>query len=1148
MSLRFIFGRGGSGKTTYCLEEIGNKVNDGNTSPIILLVPEQYTFESEKRLSKFIEKDPYLRARVLSFKTLSNIVFSQVGGLTDININASGRSMMIFKAIEEVSSHLNIFAKTSSQPGFVSTIADMISEFKQYSVTPENLENIAGEVNSETLKLKLQDISKVYESYEKILHENYVDSQDLLASLADKIEMCDYFNGAQIYIDEFTGFTPTQYKVIRSLLCKAAEVNITLTLDNKLARTYNKTDVFSRTKFTEEKLKKLCLEAGVSIKPEISLNSTKIKRFNGNEELEHLEKSYYAYPYKTYDEKTNNISIKEFSNLYSEVEQIAREIVHLVRDEKIRYRDITVVTRDLTRYDFLVQSIFNEYKIPNFIDNKKEAKSNPIIVLIISVLEMQNRRYNYETMFRYLKSGLLGIDTEDISLLENYVLANGIKGKKWFEEEWKYRLNHRLDVEENEYETEIREKVNEIRKIIIDPIVKLQSNIKGKNKAKDICRYIYEFLLDINIPTTIEYMIDNFKNNDEIDLANQYSQVWDIVVDILDQIVEIMGEDTVTLDKFIKIISIGFDEYELATVPPSLDQVLVSSVDRMKNPNTKYLYLMGTTDGIFPLISKDDGVLNDSDRENLGAKGVEVDIDSKTKTFEEQFLVYRALTSTTNALTITYPISDHEGKTLRPSVIVSRLKKIFPNIKNESYLSDIEYKTNDEIVEGISTKAPTFNELIKYIKEYQEEKHINEAWLDIYKYFINDEEYKFRALNIVNGLNYTNQVKKIESEKIKELYSSKLFSVSRLEKYAQCPFAYFVQYGLKAKERKEFEFTPPDFGTFVHNILDKFSKQLAVDNLDWRDITPEYIGDKVTIIVDELVAKIPGYILESSARYKYLAYRLKNMLISAISIISEQVKKGSFDPVDYEVEFGVKGKYPPIKIQLENGEEINLIGQIDRVDMFEEDEEKYIRIVDYKSGNKSISLTDVYHGLQLQLLVYLDAILESARYNDGNINPAAILYFKIDDPIIKKNENMEDEDIREEILKQLKMKGLVLKDQNIIRKMDNTLPEGEKGTSLVVPASINKDGTISKNTSGVNADEFNVLRKYVKHTIKELSSDMLDGNIGITPYKSKESTSCDFCQFSSICQFDSTMKDNNYKIINKKDQDEIINKMRGEIE
>ncbi|MEG0181586.1 MAG: helicase-exonuclease AddAB subunit AddB [Peptostreptococcaceae bacterium] len=1148
MSLRFIFGRGGSGKTTYCLEEISKKVNDKETSPIILLVPEQYTFESEKRLSKYIDKDPYLRARVLSFKTLSNIVFSQVGGLTDVNINSSGRSMMIYKALDGVSSDLQIFSKASTQPGFIGTIADMISEFKQYSITSQALENIAGEVQSETLKLKLQDISKIYDSYEKILHENYVDSQDLLASLADKIELCNYFDNAKIYIDEFTGFTPNQYKVIRSLLCKASEVNITLTLDNNLVKVYNKRDVFSRTKFTEEKLKRLCMEAGVTIKPEITLNSTKIKRFNGNEELEHLEKNYYSYPYKIYEDKTESIAIKEFSNLYSEVEQIAKEIVFLVREKGLRYKDITVATRDLNRYDFLVNSIFNEYEIPNFIDNKKEAKSNPIIVLIISALEMQSRRYNYETMFRYLKSGLLGLSIEDISLIENYVLANGIRGKKWFEEKWNYRVYHKLNEDENEYELEIIAKVNEIRKIIIDPIVMLQEKIKGQNKAKDICKYIYEFLLDINIPNTIQIMIDNFKEDNEINLANQYSQVWEIVIDILDQIVEIMGEDIITLDKFIKVISIGFDEYELATVPPSLDQVLVSSIDRMKNPNTKYLYLMGTTDGIFPLISKDDGILNDRDRENLGENGIEVDIDSKTKTFEEQFLVYRALTSTSMALTITYPIADHEGKTLRPSAIVSRLKKLFPNIKNESYLSDIDYSSSEEIVENITSKSPMFNELIKSIKYFEEDRYIDSVWLDIYKYYIQNKDYHIRAKNIVEGLNYTNQVKKIESEKIRELYNNNLFSVSRLEKYAQCPFAYFIQYGLKAKERKEFEFTPPDFGTFVHNILDKFSNQLSKDNLDWRDIIPEYIVDKVTIIVEELVSKIPGYILESSARYKYLAYRLKNMLVSAISIISDQIKKGSFDPTDYEVEFGGKGKYPPIKIVLDNGEEINLIGQIDRVDMLEEDSQKYIRIVDYKSGNKDISLTDVYHGLQLQLLVYLDAILESSSINGGNINPAAILYFKIDDPIIKSNEDKEDESIREEILKKLKMKGLVLKDSNIIRKMDNTLPEGEKATSLVVPASINKDGTISKTTSGVNQDEFNVLRKYVKHTIKELSEDMLDGNIGIAPYKTKESTSCDFCSFSSICQFDSTFKDNNYRIINKKSQDEIINKMRGDVE
>lgn len=1151
MGLRFVLGRGGSGKSTYILEQIKQRVLDNDTTPVIILVPEQYTFEMEKRVSKLFlgdVKDKYLRTRVLSFKTMSNIVFSHVGGLTDVNINSSGKAMMTYKAIESVSKELEIFSKSSSQSGFVSSISDMIGEFKQYNISADMLDNICGDLDNETLRLKLKDISKIYREFEMILHENYVDSQDMLNALSDKLEICDYFEGAHVYIDEFTGFTPNQYKVLKSILKKSKEVLISLTVDNINNLSYYKTDAFSRTKFTYEKLVKLCSEDNIKIEPHINLNNGNIKRFEGNKELQHLEKYYNAYPYKVYDEPTNNIKIKEFNNLYNEVEEIAKEIVHLVRDKNVRYKDITIATRDLNRYDFLVNSIFNEYKIPNFIDKKREAKSNPIIVLIISALEMRNRRYSYETMFRYLKSGLIGISSEDISLLENYVLANGIKGKRWFEEKWNYRLNHNINIDETDYDREIIDKVNEIKNNLLEPIIKLQNNLKGKNKVKDICTYVYEFLIDIDMPNTIEELIINFKDKGELDIANQYSQVWNIVVDIFDQMVEIMGEEEVSLDKFIRIISLGFDEYELGLVPPSIDQVLVSSVDRMKNPNTKYLYLIGTTDGIFPLIAKDNSLLSDNDRNNLGEKGIEVDIDSKTKTFEEQFLIYKALTSTCENLIVTYPISDHEGKTLRPSVIVSRLKKIFSNIDNKSYLVEKDAKTSDEILNKITVKAPTFNELINEIKGFDDKKEIDDIWLDVYRYYLSDDEYKYIVRKVIDGLNFTNQVSKVEEEKIKSLYANNLLSVSRLEKYAQCPFAYFVQYGLKAKERKEYSFTAPDLGTFIHNILDTFSKELSRDKLTWRDVDINYISTKVSRIVDDIVSKIPGYILESSERYKYLAYRLKKMLIAAINIISEQIKQGSFEPSDYEVEFGIKGKYPPIKIVLNNGEEINLIGQIDRVDEFEEGEDKYIRIIDYKSGNRSISLTDIYYGLQLQLMVYLDAILESSKDDKYNLNPAAILYCRIDDPIAKFNEDKNDEEVREAILKDLRMKGLVIKDSHIIKEMDKSLENGERSSSLVIPANLTKDGGIGRNTSGVTYEEFEVLRKHVKKTIKEICQDMISGNIMIAPYKNKNATSCDFCSYSVICQFDTTLKDNKYKILNNKDNDEIIKSMKGDVE
>ena len=525
MGLRFVLGRGGIGKTSFMLNHIKKRVQDNETSPVILLVPEQYSFEMEKNISKLFqgeEKDKYLRSRVLSFKTMSSIVFSKVGGLTDVNINSSGKAMMIYKSIDKISSELKVYGKSSTQSGFVGSITDMISELKQYNVSPEMLENISGQIENETLRYKLMDIAKIYGEFEKNLHENYVDSQDMLTSLSVKLQQCDYFKDAYIYIDEFTGFTPNQYSIIKELLKQAKEVYISLTIDSLTQFTYSKNDAFSRTKYTYEKLYKIAAEEGVKIHANVNLNAENVKRFNGNEELQHLESFYHAYPYRKYEKKTEHIKIKEFNNLYDEVEQVAKDIIHLVRDKKVRYKDITVATRDLKRYDFLVRSIFKEYEIPNFIDEKREAKSNPIIVLIISALEMKNRRYSYETMFRYLKSGLIGVSDEDISLLENYVLQNGIKGKKWFEERWDYKVNPNYLAEESEFDLEQKERINETKNKVLEPIIKLQDKLKKQNKTvQEICTYVYEFLLDINIEETLERLINNFNEKGDLEIAKE---------------------------------------------------------------------------------------------------------------------------------------------------------------------------------------------------------------------------------------------------------------------------------------------------------------------------------------------------------------------------------------------------------------------------------------------------------------------------------------------------------------------------------------------------------------------------------------------------------------------------------------------------
>lgn len=1151
MGLRFVFGRGGSGKSTYLLNEIKTRVQDNETSPVILLVPEQYSFEMEKRVSSLYlgkEKDKYMRTRVLSFNTMSALVFTKTGGLTDVNINSSGKAMITYKAIEKVADELNVFSKAASQTGFVGSVSEMISELKQYNVNYDMLEYISEDIENETLRLKLKDVSKIYEAFENELHENYVDSQDMLSSLAVKLENTSYFDGCYVYIDEFTGFTPKQYSILAKLLKKAKEVTIALTVDNVNYLNYRKNDPFSRTKYTYEKLRKLAMDNGVKINPYVDLNRGKIKRFENNKELLHLERYYHAYPYHDYEEEVNYIKIKEFNNLYEEVEHIAKEIVNLVRDNNIRYKDITVATRDLNRYDFLVHSIFNEYEIPNFIDKKRDVKSNPIIVLITSALEIKNKRYSYEVMFRYLKSGLIGLSVDEVSLIENYVILNGIKGKKWLEEKWEYRAINNYNSEMSEEEAETINKINEIKNTVLGPVIKLQNKLKGKKSCREICKNIYEFLVDINMEETIYDLVEGFKEKGELEIASQYSQVWDIVIDILDQIVEIMGDDVVSMDRFIKIISLGFEEYELGLVPPSVDQVLVSSVDRMKNPNTKYLYLIGVTDGIFPLISKEKGILTDKDRNTLMDRGIEVDIDSKTKTFEEQFLVYKALISTSENLILTYPVADSEGRSLRPSIIISRLKKIFPKLEVESYLLENKRETEEEMMDDITVKSPTFNKMVNKIKSFDNGEEIENLWLDVYRYFANDKKYKEITTKIISGLTYTNMVHKVSEEKINQLYETHNLSVSRLEKYSSCPFAYFIQYGLKAQERKEYTFAAPDLGTFIHNIMYEFSKSLEKDGLHWSQINDAYIEKKVVSIVDAMISQIPGFILNSSPRYKYLSYRLKKMLMAAINIIAIQIKSGEFEPIDYEVNFGQTGKYPPIRIVLEDGTQINLIGQIDRIDEFDENDDRYIRIIDYKSSDKNINLTEVYYGLQLQLLVYLDAILESAMKKGNSIYPAAILYCKIDNPIAKFNENKEEEQIDEEILKQSKMKGLLVKDTHIIKKMDKSLYEEDVKSSLIVPAALNKDGSLSKSTNSVTYQEFEVLRKYVKHEIKELCEGMLGGDISINPNKHKDRTSCDFCIYNAICQFDSTLKDNNYNIIKDKKNEEIIRMMAEEVE
>ncbi|SHH90742.1 helicase-exonuclease AddAB subunit AddB [Clostridium grantii] len=1133
MGLRFVFGRAGFGKSSFAMNSI--KENLHKDKQLYLLVPDQFSYTAEKTMVKEIGGTGIINADVLTFKRIARKVFSEVGGNSKDRIMNSGKNMLIYSIMNDIKDDLSVFQLAAKQKGFVDSVATMISEFKNYNISALELQtSLVNFDEGDLLKEKLKDVASIYKSFEEKLKDNFIDDDDELTILNRKIDESSMFDGEEIWIDEFNSFTPQQYLIVEKIIKKAARVNVCLIGD--YYKDINNESLFNVTTSTYDKLIEIAMENNIGIDKPIVLKGYK-GRFSNNMEIKFLEENYFKYPCDSYKEDNKNISILKANNPYEEVEETAKKIISLCRDEGYRYKDIVVVSRNLDTYEKIVKAIFDSYDIPPFIDKKKDVDDNPLIILITSIIDIFNKNWSYESVFRYLKSGLIKIDIDEIDALENYVLAAGIRGKKRWSESWDYNINYNFQNNNLTEEDEIMLKeINEIREKIARPLIDLHENIKGSHKASELCSSMFNFLCDLGINETIETWVQDFRKKGNEELAVQYSEIWNMVMEIFDEIVNVFKEEKIILKDFVNILSIGFQKKKMGLIPPTLDVVTVGSIDRIRSHSIKALFVLGVNDGVFPAVMKEDGVFNDGDREKLRNFDINLSEDSKAKTFGEQFLVYTTLTLPLNYLNLSYSMADFEGKTLRASVIINRLKKIFPKLKENSIIDDIN-KGQEDFIKDITMPKPTFNNLVKHVSSKNKKALNNPVWEEVHKWYCSHNNWKDKCDIILNAEAYTNQVKLIKEEKVKKLYGNKLnLSVSRLEKYVECPFAYFAQYGLGAKERKIFKLTPPDLGSFMHGVIDDFSKLVKDSDKQWSEIDDEWCKEKVDLIFQRKITEISSSIFNSSARYRYFSERLRRVLIKTILVIIEHMRRSGFQPVGYEVIFGENGDYPSIEVDLEDGEKVYLSGRIDRVDKLTLDEKEYYRIIDYKSGNKDFDLNSVYYGLQIQLMLYLDAILtnENSSHNEES-KAAGVFYFRIEDPIIKGSKEMSPEKIQQAILKELKMKGLILEDVKIVTEMDKEI----EGHSLIIPASVKKDGNLGKSSSLASDEDFNSLRNFVRKGLASTCERMLKGEIKIEPYKNQDMAACKYCLYSSVCKFDSTLEDNNYKVLKKRDNDEV---------
>ena len=1116
--LRLIYGKSGSGKSSYCFSEISKLIEEGKANKIYIITPEQFSFTAERKLMDEMEKigcGAVISAEVLTLSRMAYRVMQEVGGGLE-SLSKCGKAMLVYSILSNNQKNLKFLGKSDEN---IDLSMRAITEFKKHGVSVDDLLSEISGVEDLYLKNKLQDMSLIYKEFEDKISESYIEDTDLLTLLAKNLDKVDLVKNSIIYIDEFSGFTYQEYQVIKEFLRLAKEVNITICTDNLDFNTNPDIDIYYPNKITVKKLLNLAKENDIGLDDFVHLE--KGLRFK-TEELQFLSSNLYSNNSTIYGKDVENLSLFLAKNEYSEVENVAKKIEELIRKENMRYRDISIITKNIENYSSLVRAIFREYDIPVFIDEKRDLNQNIIVQYVLSILEVLSKNFSSEAVFSYIKLGFFDYEKEEIFKLENYCNKWGIKQNKW-----KKDFTYELEIESKKKEVE---RLNEIRKEIIEPLLKLQEEIKKNRIVKNITIALYNFIINQNIEEKISKKISELEEKDLLDLAKEYKESYEIIIDIFDKMVLIFDDEKITIDKYQKIFKIGLKNSGLGKIPGTADQVILGDVDRSRSHKVRAVFILGLNDGVFPSSNKDEGFLNDSDREILKQDGIELANGTIDNLYEDKFNIYKAFTTAEEKLYLSYSSSDKDGKSLRPSVLISQIKKMFPKMKEESDVINKKYE--------IVNKKVTYEELIENIAKIKNREKVDEIWYQIYNYYKGQEEWNKKLTSDMQGLNYTNLPEKIKQENIDKLYGNTLkTSISRLEKYRGCPFSYYLQYGLRLKEKETLKIQSFNTGSFMHETIDSFFKVVREEDIDLAQIEEDKILEIVSNIIDESLNLNKNFIFTATAKYKVLVRRLKRIITKALKYIIITIVNSDFEVSGTEVEFGEKGKYEPIILELDNGKKIEITGKIDRIDTAKNEDGKYLRIIDYKSSAKNIDLNEVYAGLQIQLLTYTDAI---CRKED--IMPAGIFYFSLLEQMANTDKRLNEDEIEEMIRKNFKMKGLIIADVKIIKMNDNTL---KSGTSNLVPAGITTKGEINqRNTNGVKQEEFKILQEYIYKTIKDISKEILSGKIDLKPYNKQGKTPCEYCEYKTICGFNPKLNNNKYNYIDKKTKDDILNKMR----
>ena len=1105
MSLQFIIGNSGAGKSYYAYKRI---IEDSLKHPeknYYVIVPEQFTMQTQKALVEMHPGKGILNIDILSFERLAYRVFEETGGGNRKVLEDTGKSMVLQKMVQQHRKELDDLGSQMNKPGYLDEVKSLVSEFMQYDIKEDDLEEMKEKAKDQALlEMKLKDVGVLYQSFKEFLKGHYMTGEEVMDVLLKQLPFSKKLKGAELLFDGFTGFTPIQVNVIRELLVIADRVCVTVTMDER-------EDAFTPGKphqlfFMSKQMIRTLAGLTKNLDDPVYLKLSGKSRFSQAPAMQFLEKNIFRYRKGTYEKEQQEIQIFAAASPLEEMREAARRMAQLVRTCGYRYGEIAVITGNLEEYARLASQVFEEADIPYFIDEKHSVLMNPFVEYLRAAMEMAVQGFPYESVFRYLRCGMSEVTREQADKLENYVLALGIRGYRKWSEKW-VRVYRGMEADQ------IQE-LNEIREVFAEEVKGLADGFcTGKKTVEEYCRILYEFILKSNVWQKLKKQEQNFKDTGDKAMEKEYNQIYGIVMDLLDKMVEILGNETVSRQEFRQLLETGLSQAKVALIPPSIDQVMVGDMERSRLKDIKALFFVGVNEGNIPKSTQTGGILSELDRDFFKEQGVELAPGPKELMNMQRFYLYLNMTKPREQLILSFSDTNAKGEGISPAYLIGSIRGLYPKLeieragesgaarssvsgagmKNETGSGNGEYCYPENPEAGISL----FLEKLagETGKDHEILDQTDAMFGELYSWYLRDSKYHDKVQKLVQSA-FAGKPKDIISQSVaKALYGEiSPYSATRLERFAACAFAHFLQYGMKLTERVEYEFKAMDMGNVMHEALESFAEVVRKRGLKWTELTEQERNEIADECLNNIVADYGNTVLKSSARNEYMIERTRRILRRTVWALQKQLEQGEFQPEGFEVTFGG--------------------GRIDRVDIMEDQNKVYVKVIDYKTGNTSFDLVYLYHGLQLQLMIYLDGALkvEQKKYPDKEIVPAGVFYYNIKDPMIQEKIDADVEAVSAGLMKELKMNGLVQADAELVRRMDNSLGS--------IPVAFNKDGSFRKNSSVADRAQFTVLGRYVRTKIEKIRSSILEGDARVSPYELGKKNACTYCPYMTVCGFD----------------------------